>query len=376
MKTSNTASHNPKTEVTTNSGSASHQRPGRPRYIELAGRWPSGVFERNHFISTNASIRKDPFVSRLIQANGDVYRSVCEFTGPRRSNEHGCPTLVMDFDDEMNPDQARTEAVKVGHALAKVLGISFHDLWATFSGNKGVHLFLSSRLFADAAEQASVWVWRKIVAELKNSLAPTLDTSIYNPAGLIRLTNTVNTKSGLYDYPLEMAELETSSIDDIQQLAKHPREDDPWTRPGVSERARRWLLDHITEHNKRLRPTQRPQPRTEGRRRGWHTPPCVRQAEHEVIPDGHRHDTLHSLARFYFSVGMASDEIVDRLQEIDSRHPIRDPDFILRTVDCVEARPGFYGCPNPGLEPLCNPESCPLNRNCKPLNESDCKGHA
>lgn len=328
-----------------------------PFYIELAGTWPNGRFERYHFAAANCRVRQHPFVQRLIRDGGDVYRSIAEYPNACRSVEHRCPIGVFDIDCDSDLERARVEAWDCVRYFAHKLDVSHHDIWVTFSGNKGFHILLSDELFGDTATQATIETWHGVATDLKQEIAPSIDTSIYRHGALIRCPNTLNTKSGRYDIPLEAAELEGMSADAIRDLAIKPRDENPWPTPDFSDSARFWLIDRVAE-------PERPKPKRPrvSRKGGWHTPPCVRKAEKVVLPDGCRHETLHSLGRFYFSVGMAPDEIVDRLFEIDARHPIRDPDYIPRMVDCVVKKPGFYGCPNPGLTPFCVPDNCPLKR--------------
>jgi hypothetical protein len=331
-------------------------------FIELAGRWPNKVFERHRFVPASSRIRQHPFIQKLIREGGDVYRSIAEYPAAKRSAEHRCPVGVFDIDCEGDLEEARLQAVALCDSLGNQLDISEHDIWVAFSGSKGFHVMLSDQLFGGVAYQATISTWRHVAAELQREVAGSIDPAIYRQGSLIRLPNTVNRKSGQFDIPLETAELKAMSSNAICELAIKPRAFNPWTSPEMSEQAAAWLRDRIADSEPQCPPQPSRSKTRQPHHHGWHTPPCVRRAEREVIKDGGRHATYHSLARFYFSVGMAADEIVDRLFEIDARHPIRDPDYIPRTVECVVKKPGFRSCPNPGLEPLCEPAACPLKR--------------
>ncbi len=58
-------------------------------------------------------------------------------------------------------------------------------------------------------------------------------------------------------------------------------------------------------------------------------PPCIKAMEQAVIPDGWRHLLYLSLARYYSYLNMHPEEIQERLEALDRRNPIRDPDTIV-----------------------------------------------
>lgn len=331
--------------------------------IELAGKRPRGRFHRNIFVEASVRPREHVFVQELLRAGGDAYRSIAQYPAAARSPVNRCPMGVIDLDDEANPDRAQAEALACIHEISSRLGIPEEHLWATFSGHKGFHLFLAPQIFGDAANTATHWDWRRLANSLKETIAPSIDLAIYRDAGLIRIPNTCNTKTGLYDIPLSFEEMAKSSIDEIRELAARPRETNPWAIPQVSQQAQRWLEESsCQEHAATKIRADSYAPKPIPLVRGWHTPPCVRQVEQEVIPDGRRHQAFESLARFYASIGMAGDEICQRIEEINNRNPIRDPDFIPRMVGYVIQNPKFRSCPSVGLAPYCSPEQCPLHQ--------------
>ena len=81
-----------------------------------------------------------------------------------------------------------------------------------------------------------------------------------------------------------------------------------------------------------------------------------------VLPDGIRHRTYLSLARFYRWIGMHPDEIHEQIVDLDRRNPIRDPDAIDRIVAWSCAHPGFPGCQDESLRRYCRPENCFYSR--------------
>ena len=333
------------------------------RFIELAGKFPGGGFQRHVFVRADVKPRDHPFAQGLIRAGGDVYRSIAEYPSPKCGPKHATPMGTFDLDAKDDLSRSQTDALACIESIGERLGVPREHVWVTFSGHKGFHLFVPPSLFGKPAELATTWTWRDLADELKDTVASTIDMAIYRQAGLIRCPNTRNTKSGLFDIPLTVQELETLDVAGIRAMARNPRQYNPWKVPPDSPTARRWLIEQ--SQGGPAKPTRGDRcvsPERGNRHPGWHTPPCVRAAEHAVIPDGHRHPALESLARFYASVGMAGDEIIQRLREIDARHPIRDPDFIPRMVGYVVQNPRFRSCPSVGLSLYCEPQRCPLKQ--------------
>jgi hypothetical protein len=93
-------------------------------------------------------------------------------------------------------------------------------------------------------------------------------------------------------------------------------------------------------------------------KRGWRMPPCIKAIEAAALPDGVRHHAYFSLARAFRRIGMHPDEIRERLEALDIRHPIRDPDYIGRAVEWGCAHPGFPGCQDESLRWYCRPQDC------------------
>jgi hypothetical protein len=91
---------------------------------------------------------------------------------------------------------------------------------------------------------------------------------------------------------------------------------------------------------------------------GWRTPPCIKAIQQSVLPDGVRHQTYLSLARFFRWIRMHPDEIRERIEDVDNRNPIRDPAYIERTVKWACEHPGFPGCSDDSLHRHCHQGSC------------------
>ncbi|HXV27979.1 MAG TPA: primase C-terminal domain-containing protein [bacterium] len=97
-----------------------------------------------------------------------------------------------------------------------------------FSGSKGFHLMLDTRLFGRIVPSKTLpflfaAMRRHLAQSLPESCRETVDLGIKDRVRLLRLPNTLHEKSGLYKVILTHAEAQALSPDDIRSLAKAVR---------------------------------------------------------------------------------------------------------------------------------------------------------
>lgn len=120
--------------------------------------------------------------------------------------------LVWDFDDAENPENARKDVVELALRLHNAYDIAPDDMNVYFSGNKGFHLEL--KLDRDITQEQFKSITASMVSGLK-----TYDTSVNDPARVLRMTNTANPKTGLYKIPLAIDMVEETPLEEIKKLA-------------------------------------------------------------------------------------------------------------------------------------------------------------
>jgi len=114
--------------------------------------------------------------------------------------------------------------------LKQVYEINLFNIGLFFSGNKGFHILIPSKLFGlQPASNLNIVV--KNIAKYLASDIIDIDTQIYNKTSTLRLVNTKHSKSGLYKIPLYYSELHTLSIDQIRELAHNPRKENSFMLP-------------------------------------------------------------------------------------------------------------------------------------------------
>ena len=159
--------------------------------------------------------------------------SVRGYTGVRHSD-----CLPFDFDNAHDPAAAQQEAVALVRELQVRYEVSSTDLSVFFSGYKGFNVLLCGGCFGGFEPSAQMPRYFKALARVLGSTHK-YDPTIYDGVRLLRLPNTVNSKSGLHKIPITCAELFTLSIQQIQDLARQPRHNipppDPTLRPTLQQ---------------------------------------------------------------------------------------------------------------------------------------------
>lgn len=323
-------------------------------WIELAAALSGGGFERNRFVRADdvQAVRS----WREQHGNRDVYASVCRFERPDRASRFLCP-FFADFDAE-DPRDVAGEVLKACELLEERVGVEPSCVELHFSGAKGFHLLVHLAVFGGRVVPQAMNLWRLLARRLEREGVQGLDLGIYQSSRVLRLANSLNSKSGLYKIPIEHAELQDLGVEHVLEQARHVREDDSLAAVAECPQAVQWFCRAIesVQRRSRKRPDRPEQPWRF--RKGWRVPPCVRRLEQATLPDGLRHAAYFALARFYAWIGMHPAEAETRLLEIDSRHPIEDDGYIRRVVESGARYAGFAGCDDPALAQYCDSREC------------------
>lgn len=130
--------------------------------------------------------------------------------------------IIIDIDDNKDIEIAKKSSIILLNHLENTLKIQGIILF--FTGSKGFNLNIPienidakpSLTFNQSAKQFVLSEASKVGIEV--------DNKIYDKVRKIRLPNSLNGKSGLFKIPITKQELTSLSIDEIQQLAKEPRQ--------------------------------------------------------------------------------------------------------------------------------------------------------
>jgi Primase C terminal 1 (PriCT-1) len=351
------------------------------RFVDFAAHYQKGF--RNHIVS----ITEVPALAKSFKYYGCyatyfcfsdevlTYMSAQSDNAPSVAGYDGkvwAPFLPIDLDHaEVTP---ALEA-------AKRLNAFFLERWAIapgalpiyFSGAKGFHLLLDTRLFGKLAPSKNLpmifdSMRRHLAQKLPEPLRATVDLSIKDRVRLLRLPNTIHEKSGLYKIILDAGEFERFSAREIRELARRPRAltstNDglvPRDEVGANQAAVE-LFQRIRRQSARL--TRKPFVYRFHRPANPTDFPCagVQKIWESHIEAGFRNNCAIRLASEFRLLGLSSDETEARLLQWNDRNGIELPSVELRSVahsafqrrfpyrySCRDAILRRY-CPLPGIE--------------------------
>ena len=158
-------------------------------------------------------------------------KSVAQFKGKGYAD-----FLPIDIDSD-NLEEAYSRARElIEYLFAK---FEFDAKHLFFSGSKGFHIFLPSSAFGyfEPSENLGM-VFRNIAKDILGEIP--FDEKIYDMNRLLRVSNSINSKSGLFKIPLSFEEF-AQGLDHILELAKlsqenkHPSLDDYVINPGLKD---------------------------------------------------------------------------------------------------------------------------------------------
>ena len=322
--------------------------------MELAAALPGDGFERNHWVCADDHQAVSQWRAR--HSNTDVYATVCRFASQDRASQYRCP-FFADIDCK-DLEQARQDTLKACDLLIEHLGLSPGCLDIHFSGAKGFHVVVPLGVFGNPDYDHLLQVWKALARRLAQEGVRHIDQGVYDRARVLRLPNSIHSKTGLYKVPLEYKELRDLGLGHVLEVARQPREEDSMAVPEECPRAVGWFKRAIAWDEKRRKQRAKRKDEKTPFRQGWRMPPCIQTLERVRLPDGLRHSAYFVLARWYAYVNMHPQEAEKRLGQIDRRHPIRDPHYIHRVVKNGRERAGFAGCEHEVLCLYCQPDGC------------------
>ena len=276
--------------------------------------------------------------------------------------------------------------LRVALAAARALASLLLDRWKVtpealqvyFSGAKGFHLILDSRVFGRIIPSKSLPVIfaslrRLLVQELEPELREAADLTIKDRVRLLRLPNTRHEKSRLYKIIIHLDELATLGAETISELAKTTRpleltdETGLLFRAGVGENAQAArAFERVRRQVRRLerKPFRyRIRPPADATRLDFLCAGMQRIWEIHVEP-GYRNNCAIRLASEFRLLGLSAEETRARIFEWDERNAIGLPADELQGVVRSAYQHPFpyrYSCRDEILRsfcPLLDEETC------------------
>ena len=314
------------------------------------------LFSRNHFISFSD-------INQFIASRNmrGTYRSAFRYSSTDIDNALMYGDLYFDLDDVNSFETVRKDAVYILNMIEITFLIDKKLVQIYYSGYKGIHLILSAKIMGVKPCDNLNEIY-KYIATLSNRLTKfkTVDTQIYDSRRLFRIPNTINEKSGLYKIPLTYEELETLSIEEIRELATHPRIIN--TREYYSIPTACQMLKKYTEECERYLKTDK-----KGNKKYKKTfnfiPPCIQNLLDNGAIEGTRNISIACLAGFYKAYGYTLDETLDTIKEWNSMNTKPTGTHELTaTVKSIFNGEKQFGCKTLDQISVCS-EECKVYKN-------------
>ncbi len=200
---------------------AAHYQKGFRNHVVPVGDVPALIESYKHFECYSTYFFFSPEILTYMELHPiDGKPSVSGFDGKIWASY-----LPLDIDSD-NLERALKNAKKLGELLFIRRGVPADACLIYFSGAKGFHFMLDTRLLGRIIPSLHLHlVFAHFRKELIFSAAglnqDAFDFSIKDKVRLIRLPNTVNQKTGLYKIQLMPEELFQLSIDEIKEKARH-----------------------------------------------------------------------------------------------------------------------------------------------------------
>ena len=275
------------------------------RFAEIA---IDGIKNRNQIIDINEF--------KLDGDRTDCHRSIFLFNDDLKyfvektqsvsgfKGKHIADDLLFDFDGQ-DLDTVKTEIAKFIWHLKDDYGVPMQYMRLFFSGSKGFHLTIPFKAVCANPQPTENFyqVYKAIAQDLFDGFQ-FVDSAIYEMKHLFRMPNTINSKSNLFKIPLELAELDETTIT-IKHLAKTKRDLIPQEEIKQVP-ALKMLYDKWSNYNfNEIRPAQHSNEGTS----------ILNSA-----PQGMRNATAIKLAGFYIDKGFSEGLTLEHLQLWNERN--------------------------------------------------------
>lgn len=254
--------------------------------------------------------------------------------------------LFFDLDYASNPAISKDEAVKLVAFFTTELDIKDTDIWVYFSGSKGFHILISSQAIGIQPRNDLHKLYKHIAGYLKYRLGATetvkddmgndqelitpllsIDPVVYTEKRMIRLNNSVHSKTKLYKIELTIAELNTLSMDQIKALAEAPRRGVGFTHAertaalGVRKAAHDFVMDKLAEYEQAAATVNQRYDKEEYLFVKTQPPVCVQDIENGGWKkDSDRNQATIQLACYYKQVGYTAVEAAEILDKWVVKH--------------------------------------------------------
>lgn len=334
---------------------------------------PKYKFRRKMFMWPDQT---DPF--RDHYNNTGIYQTVMHYINPIWIEDDKGRVVVnatdslkigdfyLDFDNVIESEEdyqkIKSDVKKAVRYLTIILSIDISQIQFYYSGNKGIHLIIDSKVMALSPHAALNQVYKEIAKDIEKFCEyGTLDMRVYDDKRLFRLENSINKKSGLYKVPITYEEFKNDTFQDIIKKAENPRSIkkapvifSPKAKKAFEKYIEAWTirLNNIKEYEGNIRELKV-------------VPPCIKVMREKIFREtvDERNNSAAALTSFYFQQGIPREESMQRMIQWGEENcqPALKKHEIETTVNSIYNNQYRYGCETfKSLSGVCERDVCPI----------------
>lgn len=234
-----------------------------------------------------------------------------------------------------------------------------------YSGNKGFHIIIHPIVLGILPKKDLNYDFKLFAKRIKSyTLNKTIDTVVYDNVRLMRVNNTINSKSGLYKVRVTRKMIEKFTYRQMQLYASKPRyELHRKSIRHIPEAGRKYIeyIDAQRKEDEQL--LNRPKKKL---KKMDDLLPCLAYILENPAEKGNRNNTTIVLASALFQCGGSINEVTDTLLDWNNNNPNRLPDHEVRNT-VMSAYRQFkddkgYGCKSVKSLGYCLGPLCKLYR--------------
>ena len=191
--------------------------------------WKKGKEWRRVEVAPLSTLLNDNYADDVV----DCFASVQVFNSAKeaKGEAHIAP-LYFDLDSDGDVELAWSET-KMIYKYLKSLQVADHSIKVYFSGNKGFHIILNTKVLGLKPDVYTTKNYKELVKNITQLLGlSTVDLGVYTDRRMLRLPNSINGKSGLYKVRITDFSM---GLNDILEYAKTAQQDSPFI--GDSKRS-------------------------------------------------------------------------------------------------------------------------------------------
>lgn len=337
-------------------------------YIEMGGMYNinnNKVFGRKIYTDAkNISSIRDRF------NNTDVYATIFQYNDKDQNKSDLFGPLYIDldmtFNDNKGYEKLKGDLKRIVTYLNLQYNIPTKYIRFYFTGKKGYHLIIPAKVFGIKPNKELNTYYKLIAKELNdNTIYKIVDTKIYDKKRLLRLPNSINSKTGLYKVPISYDNINKFNYDDLIKYASSPKHIEAEEPQAVEKAVNhiRNIKTSLEEQNKK-RASMIAIPKNIDFSKITF-PKCIQAIYKNGVVEGNRNNTTITLASAFLQKGIDYDTTLALINKwnLEKNSPSLEDNEILITVNSAyqQIQDGRrYGCSSIIDMGLCVGKECKL----------------